>query len=136
MAIPEGIEEEFKFMNVKRAMLVCRVIASRVGYDSDEADKGDSMDQHVGHENGKTNDFIILDHHVEAEDQLPKKAKLFFAYAADKWDAEFYAKVNDDVYVNIDALGATLATHLDQRKSQDLVHEKVIFNFYLSILLI
>lgn len=28
-------------MNVKRAMLVCRVIAGRVGCDSDEADKGD-----------------------------------------------------------------------------------------------
>ena len=41
VAIPEGIEEEFKFMNVKRAMLVCRVIAGRVGCDSDEADKGD-----------------------------------------------------------------------------------------------
>ncbi|XVF51443.1 hypothetical protein PTKIN_Ptkin04bG0185700 [Pterospermum kingtungense] len=29
-------------------------------------------------------------------------------------DAEFYVKVNDDVYVNIDALGATLSTHLDK----------------------
>ncbi|KAG5067446.1 hypothetical protein JHK86_011177 [Glycine max] len=54
------------------------------------------------------------DNHVETNDAFPKKAKLFFAHAADKWDAEFYAKVNDDVYVNIDALGATLATHLDK----------------------
>ncbi len=38
---------------------------------------------------------------MEADEELPKKAKIFFAYAADKWDAEFYAKVNDDVYVNI-----------------------------------
>ena len=38
---------------------------------------------------------------METNDALPKKAKLFFAHAADKWDAEFYAKVNDDVYVNI-----------------------------------
>ncbi|KAJ0020193.1 hypothetical protein Pint_32576 [Pistacia integerrima] len=36
VAIPEEIEEEFKFMNVKRAMLVCRVVAGRVGCDSDE----------------------------------------------------------------------------------------------------
>lgn len=26
---------------------------------------------------------------------------MFFALAADRWDAEFYAKLNDDVYVNI-----------------------------------
>lgn len=38
---------------------------------------------------------------MEAPQDVPKKAKLFFAYAADKWDADFYAKVNDDIYVNI-----------------------------------
>lgn len=36
VSIPEDIEEEFKFMNVKRAMLVCRVIAGRVGCDADD----------------------------------------------------------------------------------------------------
>lgn len=36
VAIPEEIEEEFKFMNVKRAMLVCRVVAGRVGCDLEE----------------------------------------------------------------------------------------------------
>ncbi|KAF7816084.1 PolyADP-ribose polymerase [Senna tora] len=41
VAIPEEVEEEFKFMNVKRAMLVCRVIAGRIGSDSDEAEKED-----------------------------------------------------------------------------------------------
>ncbi|CAK7331288.1 unnamed protein product [Dovyalis caffra] len=41
-AIPEEIEEEFKFMNVKRAMLVCRVVAGRVGCDLEEdVDKQD-----------------------------------------------------------------------------------------------
>lgn len=39
---------------------------------------------------------------------------MFFIHAAENWNAEFYAKVNDDVYVNIDTLGATLATHLDK----------------------
>ncbi|CAJ1974349.1 unnamed protein product [Sphenostylis stenocarpa] len=76
--------------------------------------RGDSLDKDIDSENGLTNDFIILDNHVETNDAFPKKAKLFFAHAADKWDAEFYAKVNDDVYVNIDAFGATLATHLDK----------------------
>lgn len=41
------------------------------------------------------------DNHVEADEELPKKTILFFAHATDIWDAEFYAKVNDDVYVNI-----------------------------------
>ncbi|WVZ18659.1 hypothetical protein V8G54_005981 [Vigna mungo] len=76
--------------------------------------RGDNLDKDIERENRLTNDFIILDNHVETNDAFPKKAKLFFAYAADKWDAEFYAKVNDDVYVNIDALGATLAAHLDK----------------------
>ncbi|KAK8513291.1 hypothetical protein V6N13_002038 [Hibiscus sabdariffa] len=39
MAIPEDVEEEFKFMNVKRAMLVCRVVAGMVGSEGEEIDK-------------------------------------------------------------------------------------------------
>ncbi|OAY61098.1 uncharacterized protein LOC110617446 [Manihot esculenta] len=42
VSIPEEVEEEFKFMNVKRAMLVCRVVAGRVGCemeDEEEVDK-------------------------------------------------------------------------------------------------
>lgn len=41
------------------------------------------------------------DNHVEAPEELPNKTKVFFAQAAENWDAEYYAKVNDDVYVNI-----------------------------------
>ncbi|KAL2332932.1 hypothetical protein Fmac_014145 [Flemingia macrophylla] len=40
-AIPDDLEREFCFMNVKRAMLVCRVIAGRIGSDLDEAEKDD-----------------------------------------------------------------------------------------------
>ncbi|XP_056160187.1 hydroxyproline O-galactosyltransferase HPGT1 [Syzygium oleosum] len=78
------------------------------------ADKGDSLDGAIDSENRQTNDFIILDNHVEAPDKTPKKTKLFFAHAAETWDAEFYAKVKDDVYVNIDALLTALAAHLDK----------------------
>ncbi|MBA0616729.1 hypothetical protein Godav_026226, partial [Gossypium davidsonii] len=77
------------------------------------ADREDNLDRSIDDENRQTNDFIILDQ-VEAPGELPKKVKMFFALAADKWDADFYAKVNDDVYVNIDALGATLSSHLDK----------------------
>lgn len=78
------------------------------------ANRGDSSDKDVDSENMRTNDFIILNNHVEAPEEHPKKTKLFFIHAAENWNAEFYAKVNDDVYVNIDTLGATLATHLDK----------------------
>ncbi|KAK9280667.1 hypothetical protein L1049_014364 [Liquidambar formosana] len=42
VAIPEEIEKEFAFMNVKRAMLVCRVVAGRVACDQEDVDKEDS----------------------------------------------------------------------------------------------
>ncbi|KAE9594155.1 hypothetical protein Lal_00017010 [Lupinus albus] len=41
VSIPDDMEQEFRFMNVKRAMLVCRVIAGRVGSDLDEVNKED-----------------------------------------------------------------------------------------------
>ncbi|KAK9727152.1 hypothetical protein RND81_05G261900 [Saponaria officinalis] len=51
MSIPGDVEDEFAFMNVKRAMLVCRVIAGRVGCDPmmTEVDKEDQgFDSLVG----------------------------------------------------------------------------------------
>lgn len=51
MALPEDIEEEFRFMHVKRAMLVCRVIAGRIGCDPEMGDKDDpGYDSLVGRE--------------------------------------------------------------------------------------
>lgn len=38
---------------------------------------------------------------MEAPEEKAKKIKSFFIYAVGKWDAEFYAKVDDDVYVNL-----------------------------------
>ncbi|KAK3014959.1 hypothetical protein RJ639_008119 [Escallonia herrerae] len=76
--------------------------------------RGDSLDRGIDIENKQTKDFVILEDHVEAPEEIPMKTKTFFAHAAEKWDAEFYAKVNDDVYLNIDALANTLAVHLDK----------------------
>ncbi|XP_061344574.1 hydroxyproline O-galactosyltransferase HPGT1-like [Gastrolobium bilobum] len=78
------------------------------------ANHGDSLDKEIETESSQTNDFIILDNHVEAPEEKAKKIKSFFVYAVDNWDAEFYAKVNDDVYVNLDALGGVLTSHLDK----------------------
>ncbi|XP_039032003.1 hydroxyproline O-galactosyltransferase HPGT1-like [Hibiscus syriacus] len=77
------------------------------------ANCGDSLDREIGDENSQTNDFIILDD-LEAPEERSKKIKFFFARAVESWDAEFYVKVNDDVYVNIDALGAKLSANLDK----------------------
>ncbi|EOY33770.1 Zinc finger family protein isoform 1 [Theobroma cacao] len=53
VAIPEDVEEEFKFMNVKRAMLVCRVVAGRVGSEGEEIDKEDGgFDSVIGRGGG------------------------------------------------------------------------------------
>ncbi|KAL3653596.1 Hydroxyproline O-galactosyltransferase HPGT1 [Castilleja foliolosa] len=78
------------------------------------SNRGDGLDRSIDSENKQTNDIFILENHVEAPEELPNKTKLFFAHAADNWDADFYAKVNDDVYVNVDALQNTLAAHLDK----------------------
>ncbi|KAL4297559.1 hypothetical protein GQ457_12G000310 [Hibiscus cannabinus] len=77
------------------------------------SNRGDSLDREIDNEHSQTNDFIVLNH-VEAPEERSKKIKFFFVRAVESWDAEFYVKVNDDVYVNIDTLGATLSAHLDK----------------------
>ncbi|CAN6483254.1 unnamed protein product [Victoria cruziana] len=73
--------------------------------------QGNTTDPAIDEENVKTNDFLFLDDYIEDSARLPAKTKYFFAQAADNWDAEFYAKVNDDVFVNLDGLVSTLRTH-------------------------
>ncbi|MQM17495.1 hypothetical protein Taro_050467 [Colocasia esculenta] len=48
---------------------------------------GDSLDRIIDEENHRTNDFLILEGHEEATDELPKKAKFFFSSAIETWDA-------------------------------------------------
>lgn len=78
------------------------------------ANRGDSLDRDIDVESRQTNDFIILDDHVEVPEEISKKTKLFFSHAAETWEAEFYVKVNDDVYVKIDGLAAILSANLDK----------------------
>ncbi|AQK52196.1 Hydroxyproline O-galactosyltransferase HPGT1 [Zea mays] len=56
----------------------------------------------------------LQDDHIESDEELPKKTKSFFANAANTFDAAFYAKVNDDIYINVDTLSAMLETHWDK----------------------
>ncbi|CAM6026989.1 unnamed protein product [Sphagnum balticum] len=76
------------------------------------ANRGDMSDCRVDLESTEMNDFLILNNHVEGDDSLPMKTKLFFSRAAESWDAHFYVKVDDDVFVDIDKLGTMLASHL------------------------
>lgn len=52
MAIPDDVEEEFGFMNVKRAMLVCRVVAGRIGSDQEAGKDEPAFDSVVGGRDG------------------------------------------------------------------------------------
>ncbi|KAK4844475.1 hypothetical protein QYF36_020650 [Acer negundo] len=78
------------------------------------ANHGDNLDREIDSENRQTNDFIVLDDRMESPKERSRKIKSFFVHAVENWDAEFYAKINDDVYLNIDNLGAILSSHLDK----------------------
>ncbi|TXG63983.1 hypothetical protein EZV62_010977 [Acer yangbiense] len=60
------------------------------------ANRGDSLDRNIDEENRTTKDFLILEGHEEAQEELPKKVKFFFSIAVQIWDAEFYVKVEDN----------------------------------------
>lgn len=88
--------------------IIIRFVIGRSG------NRGDNLDKDIDNEDAQAGDFVILDDVVEAPEDHSKKAKLFFANAVEHWDAEFYVKANDDIYVNIDALGAVVSSHLDK----------------------
>lgn len=79
------------------------------------ANRGDSLDRNIDAENRLTNDFLILDGHEEAEEELPKKAKFFFSAAVEMWDADFYVKVDDEINVDLDGLIGLLESRRDQQ---------------------
>ncbi|KAF9681263.1 hypothetical protein SADUNF_Sadunf06G0207600 [Salix dunnii] len=79
------------------------------------ANRGDSLDRNINSENRSTKDFLILEGHEEAQEELPKKVKSFFSTAVQTWDAEFYVKVDDNI--NLDLEG--LIELLKRRRSQD-----------------
>lgn len=48
-----------------------------------------------------------LKNHVEGYHELSAKTKSFFSAAVERWDAEFYVKVDDDVHVNLGIYSAS-----------------------------
>ncbi|KAE8658242.1 putative beta-1,3-galactosyltransferase 9 [Hibiscus syriacus] len=79
------------------------------------ANRGDSLDRNIDEENRKTKDFLILEGHEEAQEELPKKVKFFFSTAVQNWDAEFYVKVDDKIDIDLEGLIGLL----EHRRSQD-----------------
>ncbi|KAJ8538850.1 hypothetical protein K7X08_032319 [Anisodus acutangulus] len=79
--------------------------------------RGDSLDRNINEENRATKDFLILESHEEAQEELPKKAKYFFSSAIQTWDAEFYVKVDDNIDVDLDGLIELLQNHRGQDSS-------------------
>ncbi|URE33583.1 Galactosyltransferase [Musa troglodytarum] len=71
---------------------------------SDFANRGDSLDHNIDDENRRTKDFLILESHEEAAEELPRKAKFFFSSAVESWDAEFYVKVDDNINLDLNGL--------------------------------
>lgn len=74
------------------------------------ATAGGILDRAIEAEDSQHHDFMRLAH-IEGYHELSAKTKIYFATAVSMWDAEYYIKVDDDVHVNIGALGATLAQH-------------------------
>lgn len=74
------------------------------------ATPGGILDRAIEAEDAQHGDFLRLDH-VEGYHELSMKTKIYFATAVNKWDADFYVKVDDDVHVNVAMLGITLARH-------------------------
>ncbi|XP_054819938.1 hydroxyproline O-galactosyltransferase HPGT3-like [Prosopis cineraria] len=79
------------------------------------ANRGDSLDRHIDEEHSLTKDFLILEGHEEAQEELPKKVKFFFSAAVQNWDADFYVKVDDSIDLDLEALIGVL----DRRRGQD-----------------
>ncbi|XP_021822347.1 hydroxyproline O-galactosyltransferase HPGT3-like isoform X2 [Prunus avium] len=77
--------------------------------------QGDSLDRNIDKESRSTKDFLILEGHEEAQEELTKKVKFFFSTAVQNWDAEFYVKVDDNINLDLEGLIGLL----EDRRAQD-----------------
>lgn len=99
--MPQG--EKLRRMEEEKGIVMRFVIGH-------SATPGGILDRAIEAENAQHGDFLRLDH-VEGYHELSMKTKIYFATAVNKWDADFYVKVDDDVHVNVATLGITLARH-------------------------
>lgn len=59
----------------------------------------------------------ISQEHIEGYHELSAKTKSFFDAAVERWDAEFYVKVDDDVHVNLGTFFFVNSFHFSSVKS-------------------
>lgn len=45
--------------------------------------------------------LLCQENHVEGEDEVARKTKNYFTSAVETWDADYYIKVDDNVFVNV-----------------------------------
>lgn len=43
----------------------------------------------------------LQDDHVESDDDLTQKTRIFFSKAVNMWDADFYVKMDDNIGLNL-----------------------------------
>ncbi|CAA7410695.1 unnamed protein product [Spirodela intermedia] len=68
------------------------------------------LDRAIDAEEEQYHDFLRLNH-VEGYHELSTKTQTYFSTAVEKWDADFYVKVDDDVHVNPGVISSALARH-------------------------
>ncbi|RVW43215.1 Hydroxyproline O-galactosyltransferase HPGT1 [Vitis vinifera] len=79
------------------------------------ANRGDSSDKDVDSENMRTNDFIILNNHVEAPEEHPKRQNCsLFMLQRTGMLSSMQRSMTMFMLILVYTLGATLATHLDK----------------------
>lgn len=81
------------------------------------SNRGDMLDRQIDRESSETEDFLVLDDHVESDDNLTQKSRFFFSKAVNMWDADFYVKMDDNVGLNLDLIGTLLSGHKDKNRA-------------------
>ncbi|KAG6573186.1 putative beta-1,3-galactosyltransferase 2, partial [Cucurbita argyrosperma subsp. sororia] len=99
--MPQG--EKRKKLEEEKGIIIRFVIGR-------SANPGSILNKMLDDEEREHGDFLRLNH-VEGYLELSAKTKTYFATAVSLWDAEFYVKVDDDIHVNLAALGTTLVRH-------------------------
>ncbi|KAL9691392.1 hypothetical protein QQ045_011814 [Rhodiola kirilowii] len=99
--MPQG--EQLKKLEEEKGIIIRFVIGHSLT-------PGGALDQAIEAEDKQHGDFMRLEH-VEGYLRLSAKTKRYFTTAVTQWDAEFYVKVDDDVHVNLGALGHKLAQY-------------------------
>ena len=65
--------------------------------------------------------------HEEAQEELPKKAKFFLSTAVQKWDADFFVKVDDNIDLD---LGNALTYSFSFPEHHSLVYSEFWYIIY------